>query len=100
MTNTLKKIHAGLYYEPGSQMARTCVRGADLMYEYCEQHNLPVERCGKLVVACDEQEHKQVEKLYRQGTANGVKDLKIIYNKEVTKNAGGNLGTKKLIRKC
>lgn len=65
-------------------MAHTCVRGADLMYKYCEEHDLPVERCGKLVVACNEKEHEQVEKLYRQGTANGVKGLKIINSKEVT----------------
>ncbi|KAI9272080.1 FAD dependent oxidoreductase [Helicostylum pulchrum] len=77
-------IHAGLYYEPGSEMAHTCVRGADLMYEYCEKNDLPVERCGKLVVACNEKEHEQVEKLYRQGTANGVKGLKIINSDEVT----------------
>lgn len=64
-------------------MAQTCVRGADLMYEYCEQHDLPVERCGKLVVACNEKEHEQVEKLYHQGTANGVKGLKIISCDEV-----------------
>lgn len=72
-----------MYYEPGSQMARTCVRGADLMYSYCQEHDLPVERCGKLVVACNEEEHEQVEKLFRQGTANGVQGLKIIYSKEV-----------------
>lgn len=64
-------------------MARTCVRGADLMYAYCEEHELPVERCGKLVVACNENEHQQVEKLFRQGTANGVQGLKIIYDEEV-----------------
>lgn len=68
-------------------MAHTCVRGADLMYKYCEKHDLPVERCGKLVVACNEKEHEQVEKLYRQGTANGVKGLKIIYSKEVNVDA-------------
>lgn len=72
-----------MYYEPGSQMAHTCVRGADLMYAYCDEHDLPVERCGKLVVACNEKEHEQVEKLYRQGTANGVQGLKIINSKEV-----------------
>ncbi|ORX86398.1 FAD dependent oxidoreductase [Basidiobolus meristosporus CBS 931.73] len=76
-------IHAGLYYEPGSRMAHTCVRGADLMYKYCEDHGLPVERCGKLVVAVNEKEHAQVEKLYRQGTANGVKGLKILDGEQV-----------------
>ena len=64
-------------------MARTCVRGADLMYKYCKEHDLPAERCGKLIVACNEEEHAQVEKLYKQGTANGVKDLEIIYKDEV-----------------
>ncbi|KAK9768161.1 hypothetical protein K7432_001408 [Basidiobolus ranarum] len=78
-------IHAGLYYEPGSRMARTCVRGAELMYKYCEDRGLPVERCGKLVVAVNESEHAQVEKLYNQGTANGVKGLEILHGPEVQK---------------
>ncbi|KAG2225685.1 hypothetical protein INT45_012157 [Circinella minor] len=78
-------IHAGLYYESGSRMAHTCVRGAELMYKYCEENDLPAERCGKLIVACNEEEHAQVEKLYKQGTANGVKDLEIIYKDEIKK---------------
>ncbi|KAI8147780.1 FAD dependent oxidoreductase [Fennellomyces sp. T-0311] len=76
-------IHAGLYYTPGSRMAHTCVRGAELMYQYCEEHGLPAERCGKLIVACNEEEHAQVEKLYNQGTANGVKDLEILYRDQI-----------------
>ncbi|KAI9496039.1 FAD dependent oxidoreductase [Zychaea mexicana] len=76
-------IHAGLYYIPGSRMAHTCVRGAELMYKYCDENNLPVERCGKLVVACNEDEHAQVEKLYKQGTANGVQGLEIIYRDQI-----------------
>lgn len=58
-------------------MAHTCVRGAELMYEYCEKNDLPVERCGNLVVACNKKEHEQVEKLYRQRIANSVKGLKL-----------------------
>ncbi|KAI8988675.1 FAD dependent oxidoreductase [Pilobolus umbonatus] len=77
-------IHAGLYYEPGSQMAHTCVRGAALMYEYCENNQLPVERCGKLIVACNKKEHKQVEKLYQQGVANGVEGLEILNSEQVS----------------
>ncbi|KAJ8660787.1 hypothetical protein O0I10_003430 [Lichtheimia ornata] len=76
-------IHAGLYYIPGSRMAHTCVRGAELMYKYCEEKQLPVERCGKFIVAANEGEHAQVEKLYSQGTANGVQGLEIIYRDQI-----------------
>lgn len=76
-------IHAGIYYKPGSRMAKTCVRGADLMYEYCKQNQLPVERCGKLIVAVDDKEHKQVERLMEIATLNGVKDLQILNSEEV-----------------
>ncbi|KAI9352428.1 FAD dependent oxidoreductase-domain-containing protein [Pilaira anomala] len=78
-------IHAGIYYKPGSRMAKTCVRGADLMYEYCKQNQLPVERCGKLIVAVDDKEHKQVERLMEIATLNGVKDLQILNSEEIKK---------------
>ena len=56
-------IHAGMYYVPGSVMAKTCVRGAKLMYEYADAMKIPVARCGKLIVATNESEHKQVRSL-------------------------------------
>ncbi|ORX62553.1 DAO-domain-containing protein [Hesseltinella vesiculosa] len=76
-------IHAGIYYKPGSMMAKCCVRGADLMYEYCKEHQLPVERCGKLIVAVNEKEHKQVEHLMKVATMNGAKDLEILNSDEI-----------------
>lgn len=76
-------IHAGMYYVPGSVMAKTCVRGASLMYQYAEQHKIPHSRCGKLIVASNEAEHAQVTKLYAQGTANGVQGLRVLNSEEV-----------------
>jgi 2-hydroxyglutarate dehydrogenase len=83
ITQAFEKINAGMYYEPGSTMAHTCVRGNELMYKFCEENKLPVERCGKMIVATTPEEHKQVEKLYKQGNANGVKGLEIFDSKQV-----------------
>ncbi len=65
-------IHAGLYYDTGSLKARLCVRGRDLMYEFCARRNVPHRRCGKLVVATRAQELGKLESLAAQSIANGV----------------------------
>ena len=68
-------IHAGLYYKPGSLKAQTVVEGARRMVQFCQEHDLPYELCGKVVVATDEDELPRLEELYRRGTANGVSGL-------------------------
>jgi L-2-hydroxyglutarate oxidase len=71
-------IHSGIYYKPGSLKARNCVAGAAKMVEFCREHGLPYEICGKVVVATDEFERAGLQELYRRGTANGVPGLKMI----------------------
>lgn len=71
-------IHSGLYYKPGSAKARTCVRGSELMKQFCHDHAIRFELCGKVVVATGEQELPSLEELFRRGTANGVPDLAVI----------------------
>ena len=53
------------------------------MYEFCDKYKLPAERCGKMIVATTPEEHKQVEKLYKQGNENGVEGLEIFDSKQV-----------------
>jgi L-2-hydroxyglutarate oxidase len=65
-------IHAGLYYKPGSLKARMAVEGARRMIEFCQEHDLRYELCGKVIVAVDEAELPRLEELYRRATANGV----------------------------
>jgi len=68
-------VHAGLYYAPGSLKARLCRRGLALMRDYCAEHRLPYEQCGKLVVATKEREIEPLRRLSGRASANGVPGL-------------------------
>ena len=76
-------IHAGLYYKPGSLKARMAVEGARSMVEFCQQHDLPYEMCGKVVVATREEELPRLEELARRGMANGVPGLERISGDQI-----------------
>jgi L-2-hydroxyglutarate oxidase len=76
-------IHSGLYYKPGSLKARNCVEGRDLMYRFCEEHGVPHERCGKLVVATGERELPALDELERRGRANGLTGMRRVGPEEL-----------------
>jgi len=77
-------IHAGIYYEPGSLKARHCVRGRDLLYSFCEARGVPHRRCGKLIVATDDNEARKLPGISARAQANGVDDLEPIDGTEVS----------------
>jgi len=68
-------IHAGIYYPHGSLKARLCVEGRDRLYRFCDEHQVPHARCGKLVIAADEHEIAELDRLLAVGHANGVSSL-------------------------
>jgi (S)-2-hydroxyglutarate dehydrogenase len=68
-------VHAGLYYVPGSLKARLCRHGMGLLRDFCAQHELPYEECGKLVVATDQLERERLEALAERASANEVEGL-------------------------
>jgi L-2-hydroxyglutarate oxidase LhgO len=68
-------IHAGLYYAPGSLKARLCREGKDALERFCDEHGIPFDRCGKLVVAVDESELPRLAELKARGQANGLRGL-------------------------
>jgi L-2-hydroxyglutarate oxidase LhgO len=71
-------IHAGIYYPPGSLMARLCVEGRALLYAYCQERAIPHRQCGKLIVASSEMELQQLSAIAAKAASNGVTDLRQI----------------------
>lgn len=68
-------IHSGLYYRPGSHKAQLCVRGRQLLEEFCARHGVRHERCGKVVVATTPRELETLELLLERGRQNGLDGL-------------------------
>ncbi|UCD33846.1 MAG: L-2-hydroxyglutarate oxidase [Desulfobacterales bacterium] len=65
-------IHAGVYYAPGSLKADFCKRGAAQTIAFCQEHGLPYEQCGKLLVATDIIEYEQMEALEKRCIQNKI----------------------------
>jgi L-2-hydroxyglutarate oxidase len=65
-------IHAGVYYRPGSLKARLCRAGSQSMVEFCREHAIPVQVCGKLIVATGPAELPRLHALHARAQANGL----------------------------
>lgn len=71
-------IHVGLYYPFGSLKHRLCIRGQDLLYRHLQERGIAHRRCGKIVVACSQDELASIEGLYERARRNDVKDATLI----------------------
>ena len=71
-------LHAGLYYQPGSRKARLCREGKTEMEAFADAHDIPVDHCGKLVVAVDPSELARLDALRDRAVANGVPGLEVV----------------------
>lgn len=65
-------IHAGIYYTPGSLKAKFCKEGVDATISFCRENDIPVEQCGKLLVATDAVERERMLALYERAKQNGL----------------------------
>ena len=66
-------IHAGVYYAPGSLKAELCKQGAEATKQFAAENEIPVEVCGKLIVATNPIEVERLGDLHRRGEANGLR---------------------------
>ena len=67
-----------MYYTPGSLKAQLCVTGARMIREFCDQHDIPYNICGKVIVATEPDELPRLENIYERGQKNGVPGLEMI----------------------
>jgi L-2-hydroxyglutarate oxidase len=90
-------IHSGLYYKPGSLRAKLCRQGSEELITFCREEGVPFDRCGKLVVATREEEHRRLEELHRRGVANGLTGLRWLGPEEIKEYEPYCAGTRALL---
>ena len=65
-------LHAGFYYSADSLKAKFTKQGNKLLRNYCENKKIPINACGKLVVAKNTSELSSLDELLRRGKNNDV----------------------------
>ncbi|MCE7062901.1 L-2-hydroxyglutarate oxidase [Dyadobacter sp. CY343] len=76
-------IHSGLYYKPGSLKATNCIRGYQMLLDYCNRENVPYDLCGKIVVATTEEQRPLLRNLFERGNQNGLTENRMISQGEI-----------------
>ena len=64
-------LHSGVYYKPGSLKAKYCVLGQKELIKYCDENQIPIKKCGKVIVG-RENEYSVIQNLYKNGLKNNV----------------------------
>jgi len=75
-------LHSGIYYPSDTLKAKFCSEGSKLMASYCEKYNLPLMKCGKVILPTKSEDEDQIDLLYKRGVKNGA-SVKIISQKEL-----------------
>lgn len=70
-------IHSGIYYKPGSFKAKFSRAGCQSMVDFCRQHDIPYDVCGKVIVATQEKELPLLENLFQRGLQNEIPVSKV-----------------------
>lgn len=76
-------IHSGIYYTPGSLKAKNCVNGRRELVAFAQEHKIRHDICGKVIAATDPAEFPFMEKIYNNGVANEIEDLRRVTADEI-----------------
>ncbi len=74
-------LHAGIYYKPESVKAKVCIKGSKRLIQFCQNEQLEIMKCGKLIAPQKIELDDQIDYLFQRGLANGA-NVKIIDEKE------------------
>lgn len=72
-------IHSGIYYKPGSYKARNCVDGRHQLVDFCRNHDVAIDVCGKVIVAADESEIPKLQEIFERGLQNKIEGIELIH---------------------
>ncbi len=76
-------IHSGIYYKPGSLKATNCINGYNDLLDFCREHEVKFDLCGKIIVATNESELPALQNIYDRGIQNGLTDIRKITQAEI-----------------
>lgn len=71
-------IHSGIYYKPGSLKAQNCIGGYHMLLDFCREHGIRFDLCGKLIVATDAWELPLLDNLYKRGLENRLDKISMV----------------------
>ena len=75
-------IHAGIYYPKGSLKTRLCIEGKERLYAWCDAHDVPHARTGKLIVATNDKDEARLKAIARHAADVGAGDLQLMTKSE------------------
>jgi len=78
-------IHAGIYYPPNTLKSQLCLQGNPLLYALCKEKNIKYSNCGKVIISTNEEEKKEIAKIYQNCRAIGVPGISLLTEIEVKK---------------
>jgi L-2-hydroxyglutarate oxidase LhgO len=78
-------IHSGIYYPKNSLKSILCVEGKELLYKYCKEKKINHKKIGKLIIATNSEEDKQLQLLLKNAKNNGVHDGEYLSYEEIKK---------------
>jgi len=76
-------IHSGIYYKPGSLKANNCIKGYQMLLDFCKNEGVKYDLCGKLIVATKKEELLRLDNLFARGIRNGLHKIKKITGDQI-----------------
>lgn len=65
-------LHSGIYYPAGSLKGKLCAEGARAMAAFCDEHDLPIDRLGKVILPVRQDDDAQLDMLLERARSNGA----------------------------